>query len=139
MLWHWVTESIDETASQMRIVQRGETRMRLMWECLAILRDRQQRLHYASCGAHVAEQLREQPVDAPEVTRCLRATRAGRKGQSCVSYIRLENGSLSDDPHDITTAFRDFFLSPHCSNPAVFAPYFVVQVRIFLWGLCVMS
>ncbi|KAM7281216.1 hypothetical protein ISCGN_006079, partial [Ixodes scapularis] len=129
------TEALNEVVRRIRIVQRGVVRTSLMFEYLTVLRDRHQRLLSMSSRSAVAQRLRDQPVEDPEVLRCLRATRAGGVGYSYVPSVHLADGSLSEDPREIGAVFRNFFSSLFCSNPAVNISNFAERVRLFCGDL----
>ncbi|KAM7312497.1 hypothetical protein ISCGN_009402 [Ixodes scapularis] len=129
------TEALNEVVRRIRIVQRGVVRTSLMFEYLTVLRDRHQRLLSMSSRSAVAQRLRDQPVEDPEVLRCLRATRAGGDGYSYVPSVHLADGSLSEDPREIGAVFRNFFSSLFCSNPAVNISNFAERVRLFCGDL----
>ncbi|KAM7288774.1 hypothetical protein ISCGN_028957 [Ixodes scapularis] len=129
------TEALNEVVRRIRIVQRGGVRTSLMFEYLTVLRDRHQRLLSMSSRSAVAQRLRDQPVEDPEVLRCLRATRAGGDGYSYVPSVHLADGSLSEDPREIGAVFRNFFSSLFCSNPAVNISNFAERVRLFCGDL----
>ncbi|KAM7306538.1 hypothetical protein ISCGN_010241 [Ixodes scapularis] len=129
------TEALNEVVRRIRIVQRGGVRTSLMFEYLTVLRDRHQRLLSMSSRSAVAQRLCDQPVEDPEVLRCLRATRAGGNGYSYVPNVHIADGSLSEDPREIGAVFRTFFSSLFFSDPAVNISNFAERVRLFCGDL----
>lgn len=107
--WLRATEDLFEIVRRIRIVQLGGAHTYLMY--VAVLRDRHRRLLSVSFRGVTAQRLREQPVDVPDVLRCLRDARSVGNGPPRVPNVRLGDGSPSEDPRDIGAMFRKYFLS----------------------------
>lgn len=106
-----------------------------MSEYLTVLRDRYQRLLRTSSRSTATQQLQGQPLDDPEVLRCLRTLRAGEDKPSFVPNVRLADGNLSEDPRDIGKVFHRFVFTLFRSEPTVSAQNIIEQVRIFCGNL----